>query len=220
MSFSHRQLVFTMGLLALTAPVGMAQVPGTPPDQIEEDWQVVIANPDATAVGPQITTCMSPIPDPSLGFITFYLNYRDYPTWSPGGMQMKAYGPIPGPGTSAPVVDSDSSGTEVCQTPGETISWTQRMSLANGNVRYDVVNGQSTTWGSFGQGRGLDAVSLPSSLTDLSGYNPNYSVSKSGASWQANRVTTMRLLQVRYYSRGSLISTDTTPRTVALTPGS
>jgi hypothetical protein len=220
MNFPYRQLVFTAGLLALMTPVGMAQAPGTPPDQIEEDWQVVIANPDSTAVGPQITTCMSPTSNASLEFITFYLNYRDYPKWKPGGMQMKAYGPVPSPGASAPVLDSDSSGTEVCQTPGETVTWTQRMSLASGNVRSYVVNGQSTTWGSFGLGQGLVVVSFPSSLSDLSGYKPDYSVSKSGASWQANRVTTMTLLQVRYYSGGVLISTDTTPRSVALTPGS
>jgi hypothetical protein len=220
MNLPYRRLIFTVGLLVLTAPLGMAQTPSAPPDQIEEDWQVVIAKPDPTAVGPQVTTCMSPTSEPSLEFISFYLNYRDYPNWSPGGMQMKAYGPVPGPGKPAPVLDSDSSGTEVCQTPGETITWTQRMSLVSGNVRYYVVNGQSTTWGSFGQGQGLVVVSFPSSLPDLSRYKPDYSVSKSGASWQANRVTTMTLLRVRHYSGGILISTDTTPRSVISTPGS
>jgi hypothetical protein len=94
------------------------------------------------------------------------------------------------------------------------------MSLVSGDLRYYVVNGQSTAWGSFGQGQGLGLVHFPSSLSDLSGYKPDYSVSKSGVSWQANRVTTMTLLRVRYYSGGSLIATDTTPRSVVLTPGS
>ena len=55
--------------------------PTPPPDQVEEDWQVVIAEPDPLAVGPQITTIMSPNSDPTAAFVTFYLNYRDYPSW-------------------------------------------------------------------------------------------------------------------------------------------
>ena len=40
------------------------QSASSPPDQVEEDWQVVIAEPDPLAVGPQITTIMSPNSDP------------------------------------------------------------------------------------------------------------------------------------------------------------
>ena len=93
------------------------------------------------------------------------------------------------------------------------------MSLSGGSVNVNVVNGQSTTWGNFGQGEGSLGVSLSSSVSDLSSYQPTYSVSKSGASWQANRVTSMTLLRVRYYSGGQLISTDSTPRTVNLSSG-
>ena len=94
------------------------------------------------------------------------------------------------------------------------------MKLSGGNLNYNVVNGQSTTWGNFGEGQSTLGVSIPSTISDLSSYKPDYSVSKSGVSWQANRVISMTLLKVRYYSGGLLISTDSTPRNVDLNPGS
>jgi hypothetical protein len=209
-----------VSMLAVAASLGMAGAAGTPSaDQIEEDWQVVVANPDPVSVGPQITTCISPNSDPEAAFVTFYLNYQDYPSWNPGGLQVKAYGAAPDPASAHPLLDTSSTGSGLCETVGETITWTQRMSLSGGNLNYNVVNGQSSTWGKFGQGQGTLGVSMASTVADLGAYKPDYSVSKSGVSWQSNRVTSMTLLQVRYYQGGQLISTDSTPRTVDLTPG-
>jgi hypothetical protein len=59
-------------------------------------------------------------------------------------------------------------------------------------------------------------VSYPTTAADLGGYNPADSVSLSAAGWQANRVTSMTLLKVRYYKEGVLIATDDTPRSVSL----
>jgi hypothetical protein len=220
MNLRCRKLWRSVSLLALGTALGMAPYSGSPlPDQVEEDWQAVVATPDVLGVGPQMTMVMSPNADPAAAFVTFYLNYRDYPNWQPGGLQLKAYGAASGPSAAPPLLDTDTHGTEVCSTTGETISWTQRMSLSSGSVRVNVVNGQSTTWGNFGQGDGSLGVSFSSSVSDLGSYQPTYSVSKSGASWQANRVTSMTLLQVRYYNNGQLISTDSTPRTVNLNSG-
>src|SRR4029077_2107147 len=97
--------------------------------------------------------------DPTPAFVTFYLNYRDYPNWQPGGLQIKAYGASSDPSSPPPLLDSNTQGTQVCATSGETITWTQRMSLSGGNINFNVVNGQSTTWGNFGQGQGSLGVS-------------------------------------------------------------
>jgi hypothetical protein len=100
---------------------------------------------------------------------------------------------------------------------GETITWTQALSIdGSGNVTYKVLNGQSQTWGNFGQGNGLDSVSYSTSLSDLSAYSPQVSIINSGVTWQSNHVTSMAIVQVRYYSNGNLILTDTTRRDIAL----
>jgi hypothetical protein len=220
MKLSYRRIGRFASFLALATAIGMAPYGGTPlPDQVEEDWQAVVATPDVLGVGPQMTMVMSPNSDPTAAFVTFYLNYRDYLEWQPGGLQLKSYGAASDPSSAPPLLDTDTQGTEVCSTSGEAITWTQRMSLSNGSLSVKVVNGTSTTWGNFGQGEGSLGVSSSSTLSDLSLYQPTYSVTKSGASWQSDRVTSMTLVQVRYYSGGQLISTDSTPRTVNLNPG-
>ena len=100
-----------------------------------------MATPDVLGVGPQMTMVMSPNSDPTAAFVTFYLNYRDYPDWQPGGLQLKAYGAAFDPSSPPPLLDTDTEGTQVCSTAGETISWTQRMSLSSGSLNLSVVNG-------------------------------------------------------------------------------
>jgi hypothetical protein len=206
------RLASLLSTFALVGSIGMGQTSSsTTPDQVEEDWQIVVTSPNSVEVGPQITTCMSPVSDGSTSFVAFDLNYRDYPSFQAGGMQAKVYA------TTGDVVDSSSLGDQSFNTSNETISWTQRMSLSGESaVTYTVVNGQSTTWGPFGQAQGLLPVNFTASITSLSAYSPAYSVAQSGAGWQSNRVSQMTLVRVRYYSRGQLISTDNTSRSVSL----
>lgn len=178
-------------------------------DRVEEDWQLVVAQPDIEAVGPQITTSMSPVADGSSPFVAFDLNYSEYPSFQAGGMQLQVW-------SGNELLDTSSEGTAQFNTPGETVTWTQRMSLSNGSIEYQVLNGQSTTWGQFGQSGGNLSVDFASSLADLSGYSPDTSKANSGATWQSNHVTSLTLMQVRYYSNGSLVKIDATPRSISL----
>jgi hypothetical protein len=171
----------------------------------------VIADPDPLGVGPQITTVMSPVGDGSSPFFAFDMNYREYPVFFPGGMQIQVW-------SGKRVTDTSSQGTALFNNSGESITWTQRMSISGGNVNYAVDNGQSTTWGQFGQGSQL-TVSFSSTLNDLSGYDPDGSATNSGASWQSNHVTKLVLLRVRYYANGQLLWTDTNARTLIAPPG-
>ena len=182
------------------------------PDSVQEDWQLVVDTPDTTDAGPQITSMMSPVADGSTPFVDFDLNYCEIPEFSPGGLQIQIWD------DNANSLGSSTQGSAQLNTPNETITWTQTMSVSNGSVVYGVTNGQSTTWGKFGQDQGLLSVSFPSTVTDMSKYSPTISVSRSAVSWQANRVTSLTLKQVRYYANGVLLSTDTTQRSVTLTP--
>ena len=188
----------------------MAQTPSTPIDRIEEDWKVVVATPDVTGVGPQVTTCMSPVSNGSTPFVAFDVNYREFPTFAAGGMQLQVW-------SGGSVLSTATLGTAQFTTTNETITWTQSMQLSSGNIAYDIMSGRSTTWGRFGQGNGNLNVSFPTTLTDLSpSYSPDVSANKSGVSWESNYVTSMTLVQVRYYSSGSLVATDTVARPIAL----
>ncbi|HEV3167467.1 MAG TPA: hypothetical protein VGZ22_25895 [Isosphaeraceae bacterium] len=194
-----------LGTVAAQTPA-----PALVADQVEEDWQLVVGTPDPVATGPQITTSMCPTNDlTSSPFVAFDLNYREYPAFTPGGMQVQVW-------SNKVLLDTSSQGNDQFTTVNETLTWTQRMSLAAGSINYAVVNGQSTTFGTFGQDNGLDLVSFPSAVSSLTAYSPDFSVANSGATWESDHVTSVKLVQVRYYAAGKLIQTDTTVRVVKL----
>lgn len=195
-------------LLVILAAASQAQLSSSmaDPDAIEEDWVLVIANPNPLEVGPQITTVMSPVADASAPRIAFDLNYREFPSFSPGGMQVQVW-------SNGEVGGIAGQGGGLFSTANEVVTWTQQMSISNGTLLYDVGRGQSTTWGNFGQGDNLH-VSVPTNLTSMAAYQPQVSANRSGASWQANHVSTLTLKQVRYLANGQIIWTDTNPRVI------
>src|SRR5262249_19730384 len=116
MRWTTMRSVAFLATLALAGSIGLGQTTSGPPDRVEEDWQVVIAAPNPDEVGPQITTCMSPVPDGSTPFVAFDLNYRDYPSFQAGGLQLKVY--ANGKVTDS-VMDSSSQGNNLLQTTNE-----------------------------------------------------------------------------------------------------
>ncbi len=203
----HLAVVFAVAALTCSSTVVQAQSPPAGTDRVEEDWKLVIADPDPAGSGPQITTCMFPDDGKSSQFVAFNLNYRANPSFATGGVQIQTWDD----GVEA---DSSSQGSAQCNTANEQITWTQRMSLSQGAMTYSIENGVSTTWGKFGQGNGLLNVNVNSLANSFDSYNPATSAARSGVGWQKNRVSQLTLLQVRYYSGGNLVSTDSQPRPV------
>ena len=201
--------ICSLAIFSMACAISLGQTTGAI-DQVEEDWQVVIATPNPNEVGPQFTTCMTPVADGSTPFVALDLNYRDVQSFQPGGLQVNVY-------SNGSATATSTQGNAVCSTSNETISWTQRMSLSSGSqFTYSIVNGQSTTWGQFGTSNGLSAVNFTATSSSFASYSPAVSVAKSGAGWQSNRVSSMTLLRVRYYSSGQLISTDNNARSVTM----
>jgi len=207
-----RRYLYT-GLLALTAlglSAGTARAQTTPPDQIQEDWQLVIGTPDVTGAGPQVSTILSPVSDGSSPFFIFNLNYRESPSFSPGGMEVQIW-------SGDQMLSSVTKGTTQMSTTGETITWTQSIRLSSGLISFAIDSGKSTTFGKFGQGQQLNVTSsFSTTLTSLSLYTPATTVTNSGVGWEPNRVTSMAIVQVRYYAGGKLLSTDKTLRSISL----
>jgi hypothetical protein len=204
----------TLSLVAIAAAFAVSSAraqSSTPPDSIEEDWEVIIATPDPDGAGPQISTAMSPVSDGSTPFFVFDLNYRDYPTFSPGGMQVQIW-------SGESMLGASTKGTQQCNTVGESITWTQRIRVSSGRVYFAIDSGKSKTWNKFGQGQQLNVdADFATTLTSLATYTPEWTVANSGVGWEPNRVTSMKLLRVRYYAGGKLLRTDSTVRTISLT---
>ena len=203
------------GLAITPAQAQFAVSPAT--QQIQEDWKLVVANGSPINDGPQIMTYMSPVSDSSNPYAWFMLNVRDVPNpFAGGGMMIQVWNYSDNLLTSSISTGS----TAKLNTANETITWTQRMvsNKSTGQITYDIINGNSTTWSNFGSSQGLSSVTF-SGPTDLSKYSPQVSASKSRVGWMAGNVTSMTLVAVRQYDNGGgLIRTDTLNLAVNLTP--
>jgi len=175
--------------------------------RIEEDWELVITEPSPNSDAPQVTCLIAPVANVASLYATFIVNHHDVPYFIAGGLQQQAWN---GKTLLASKRYPDQA---VLTTPGETIRWTQVMRLADDGLVFEVVNGESTTWGAFG-GEGTIKITVSTALTNLNGYNPAVSVEHSGASFAANRVQSLVLKRVRAYGAAGLITEDRTARVV------
>jgi hypothetical protein len=188
-----------LGLLGVTVPAAAQQVV-----RVEEDWELVLGEPDPVIVGPQVTTTMSPTGNLDGVYFTFEINYRSLPWWTPGGLTIHQWS------GEARVQSFDRSDRSVMQTSGETVSWTQILSVDGTNLTFQVKNGSSTTWGPFGYSNMFKLRTAFSG--DLSGYSPDLSVAQSGAAFAGNRVQLLRIKEVRLTLSSGQTLTDSTPR--------
>jgi hypothetical protein len=198
----------------VTASSLTAQSSGTDVYRIEEDWQLVVGTADDGLVVPQVTCTISPL-DMNTAYCAFDLNFHSQPDWSPGGLQVHTWDP------SDPIAYSNSVHTQTMTSSNETVTWTQTMTLDPNLsiVTFQVINGQSQTWGSFGGQKwgnpGMLTLGITTSLPNLNGYDCNVSLDNSGVSFGGNVVTSQTLMAIRYYDvTGKLINQVTTPQLV------
>lgn len=188
-----------LGVLGACLPVSAQEVV-----RVEEDWELVLGEPDPVIVGPQVTTTMSPTGNLDGLYFTFEINHRSAPWWTPGGLTIHQWS------GEARVQSFDRSDRSVMQTSGEIVSWTQILSADGSNLTFQVKDGCSTTWGPFGYSNMFKLRTNWSG--NLNGYTPDLSVAQSGAAFAGNRVQLLRIKEIRVtYSNGQTL-TDTTER--------
>lgn len=175
--------------------------------KVEEDWELVIGNPDSGNAAPQVTCTISPYTHLDNLYSVLEINHKTVPYWAPGGVHLQTW--VGDYNLTRRSIEA----TSTLATQGETVTWTSRMRL-NGNVlSFSVLNGASTTWGSFGGGTAL-YTEYGTSLTNLDTYSPDVSVAKSGVGYAGNRVQSLTLKRVRYTLANGSTITDDTPRVV------
>jgi hypothetical protein len=197
-----------LAILFLLAWAGTAWAQ-SPPDivRVEEDWELVLGTPDADTDAPQVTCAVSPLGNLESWHAALELNQQSLPTFAPGGVQLQIWE------GEVPLSDRRFPNGAVLAQPGETVHWTQSMQLSEGNLTFEVINGSSTTWGPFG-GQGYLKASVATTLSSLNGYSPAVSVENSRVGYAANRVQSLVLKRVRYYTSTGQQIEDTTPRVV------
>jgi hypothetical protein len=171
--------------------------------RVEEDWSLLVNQPDLAQASPQVSTQMARSPT-ALRFSNFHLNSCDIPSFQQGGLQVQVWEG----NTNLAVKTSDNR--NAMSTDKELVTWTQYLRPDTGVLKFGISAASSQTWGDFS---GI-AIVLPGANTDLNSYSSNYSVQNSGVTFGANRVSSLVLVCVRiYYSDGS-VRTDNTPHVV------
>jgi len=175
--------------------------------QIQEDWELVVDSPDPNSSGPQVTCSIAPhAADDSL-YATFELNHRTLPEFERGGMQLQVWS------SDYNLANNPYPQQQIMRTDDESVTWTMSMKLNGENLTFEVLNGNSATWGIFG-GQGYLRSSQPCSVENLNAYSPDDTIDNSGVGFASNRVHSLTLKQVRYYLSNGEVITDNSPRVV------
>ncbi|TWT99137.1 hypothetical protein Pla108_00700 [Botrimarina colliarenosi] len=159
--------------------------------EIEEHWTLSVGGPDALRSAPQVSMVMSPAGGTDDHFFLVSLNHWSYPDFAAGGVQTQHWHGD----TCRSVANSPSH--QALDTDEETVGWTQRLSLSDGQLVFEVVNGESASWGAFG-GDGSLRVSSPTELSRLNDYKPATSLTESGIGYAGNRVSSLVLQKLRW----------------------
>ena len=154
---------------------------------VEEHWELSLAQPDEDRSAPQITMVFSPDGDLNGEHFLFTLNHVSVPQYEPGGMQVQLW-------DDDQLVESSSAESGALASNEEVVRWAQRLSLEDGALKFEVLQGESETWGEFG-GESL-TVSLPTTLPSLNAYRPGVSISESQVSYAENRVVSLTLTKL------------------------
>lgn len=202
------------GAFWMLQPTTVPAVDPGPVARVEEDWTLEIIEPAYDETSPQITNTLSPCSHLDCKFGLFEINHGTQPDYRDGGLEIQIW-------------DHDErvnyrrhSNTNRLSYPGEVIKYTISMSLIAHDpdyenarrLRFEVKNGSSLTWGTFGDQDSMKC-SIWSTRLDLLGYSPDFSVANSKVGYASFRVRKYALVQVRYYDEnGVLIKTDSTER--------
>jgi len=191
-------LPFAVGAVALLAP---AMARGQAQDdvvRVEEDWELVLGSPDTSVTGPQINSVLAPRGSESDLHMLLNINHQTTPSFVAGGLEMQLWH------DSTALVDKRTRVGGVLNTPGEVVTWTQAASVSSNILTFEVINGQSTTWETFGGSSSL-RMHLWTNWDHLNSYDPQVSIASSGVNFAENRVQSLTLKRVRLYLRSGAV---------------
>jgi hypothetical protein len=158
---------------------------------IEEHWEVQVGEPDSESSGPQVCMVMSPSGSLYGDYFVFTLNHQSDPEYVPGGLQVQQW-------CGEAIVDSKELNSGTLHHDEEVVSWVQRTELNGSALTFEVLTGDSTSWGGFGDTGNLK-FTIATSLTSLNGYRPAISLTESGVSFAGNRVRSLVLTKIRWF---------------------
>ncbi len=172
--------------------------------RVEEDWYVKIGTPEPEADSPQISTVIAPSWTLWGRYAVFDMNCATQPGFSSGGVQLQLWQ------DDAIIQTCSNSNWDSLHMVDEEIRYTSAMSIENGNLVFEILNGSSETWGTFGSGE--LKLQVETWRDHLNWYDPNFTTWNSRIGFASHRVRRFILERVRYYKANGNSTLDDTPR--------
>lgn len=183
------------GVLAPVALLLMTAAPSGAYDvvEVEEHWALTVGGPDTLRSAPQVSMVMSATGDANSDFFLVTLNHWSYPQFASGGVQAQRW-------CGDECVDTaNASTTHPLDTEGDTIRWVQRMRLSDCHLEFEVIGGQSESWGAFASDDSNELrLTSYTELARLNGYLPAVSLTQSGIGFAGNRVSGLVLERITW----------------------
>lgn len=179
------QATFCLGLMGMSLKPVHAQSGVV---RVEEDWELVVTQPDSQLNAPQVVIVLKPLGANSDLAFEVDFNHASVPTYQAGGYQLRAV-----KGNDCLSHRRFLSDQRITAT-SDVIRWTQVVERQSPNLTFAVVQGTSNSWGSFGAPN--EGVTIPSAAPNLN-YSPQDSLNNTGVTYAANRVGRLTLVRVR-----------------------
>lgn len=169
--------------------------------RVEEYWRLVLVEPDTEIDTPQFHTCMSPVGDVDGFYAQVSWNYREFPNFRAGGLQLQFW-------DNETCIQRRMLESGALSMDAETITWTQQLELKENVLTFRIIDGDSETWGAFGGE--LTTISAASAMQNLNGYQFQVSVDNSWVTYGMNRVDRLSITRIRYvYDDGTVVEDNT-----------
>ena len=131
--------------------------------KVEEDWELVVNQPDASSNSPQITFFTSPSHLLEDSYFQLQMNYHAADDYSSGGFHVASVS------DDQTVDDARSMTRKNLATNDDLIRWTSVMAVIDNRALFAGRDGYGREWGSFG-GPDYLVLMVPSPVPDLSNY--------------------------------------------------
>lgn len=164
--------------------------------KVEEDWELVVNEPDPSNNSPQVTFFTSPSHYSEGTYFQLQLNYHAADHYSSGGFHVAAV-------NDDQIVDDARSKTRKnLAISNDVIRWTSVMAVIDNRAMFAVRDGYGREWSSFG-GPDYLVQMVPSPVKDLSQYRYQQSMDAVDIGFGKNRVSRVTLKVVRlFYTNG------------------
>ena len=172
--------------------------------KVEEEWELVINEPEDNTNSPQVTFFVTPSAGEGTTYFQLQMNYEADQDYSAGGFHVAAV-------RDETIRDeARSQNQSLISIDDDVIRWTSVTAVVNNKLLFAVKDGHCSSWGDFGGPEYL--VEMPErSIDDLSNYSYAQSVASVDIGFGGNRVSSVKLRKVHLYDSNGNVNTLTIP---------